>query len=363
MILNVNNIRGPVDHISDLEIIGDYSINCEREYCSGIKQLKYYKKPLNSRNVNFNLNLNENTIHRINKDDKLNYILTWILDNFDSLKVQDSEDITQWIQPQFVTFRGTLKSLLITPYERYNGWIICASKFKGTIYLCSFDTEEKKRRELFKTNYERLCTDWGYKFEQYMLADTPDNEPNTSECLNQNEEFCCVFKSKFGQDTLLYAAELDGICSKQIIKDTIVGKKCELVELKTIRQHLISNNGPRNIFKKLLWWTQCYPAGIEKIVCGCKDTKGFVREIKEVMTSTFRIKVEEDRCKSFCSGFLKKVKTIVHEDYDKCLYKFTYSPQKRTITVDKMKPDNESEYMFLYSWYIDNIKTKYENKK
>ncbi|XP_043506657.1 decapping and exoribonuclease protein-like isoform X2 [Frieseomelitta varia] len=294
MILNVNNIRGPVDHISDLEIIGDYSINCEREYCSGIKQLKYYKKPLNSRNVNFNLNLNENTIHRINKDDKLNYILTWILDNFDSLKVQDSEDITQWIQPQFVTFRGTLKSLLITPYERYNGWIICASKFKGTIYLCSFDTEEKKRRELFKTNYERLCTDWGYKFEQYMLADTPDNEPNTSECLNQNEEFCCVFKSKFGQDTLLYAAELDGICSKQIIKDTIV---------------------------------------------------------------------EEDRCKSFCSGFLKKVKTIVHEDYDKCLYKFTYSPQKRTITVDKMKPDNESEYMFLYSWYIDNIKTKYENKK
>ena len=97
MILNVNNIRGPVDHISDLEIIGDYSINGEREYYSGIKQLKYYKKPLNSRNVNFNLNLNENTIHKINKDVKLNYVLTWILENFDSLKVQDSKNITQWL--------------------------------------------------------------------------------------------------------------------------------------------------------------------------------------------------------------------------------------------------------------------------
>lgn len=74
------------------------------------------------------------------------------------------------IQPQFVTFRGTLKSLLITPYERYESWIICASKFKGTIYLCSFDTEEKKQRELLKTDYERQCSDWGYKFEQYMLS-------------------------------------------------------------------------------------------------------------------------------------------------------------------------------------------------
>lgn len=97
MILNVNNIRGPVDHISDLEIIGDYSINGEREYCSGIKQLKYYKKPLNCRNINFNLNLTENTVRKINKDVKLNYVLTWILENFDSFKVQNSKDITQWL--------------------------------------------------------------------------------------------------------------------------------------------------------------------------------------------------------------------------------------------------------------------------
>ncbi|CAD1468557.1 unnamed protein product, partial [Heterotrigona itama] len=232
----INNIRGPVDHISDLEIIGNYSINGEREYCSGIEQLKYYKKPLNS-------------------------------------------------------------------------WIICASKFKGTIYLCCFDTEEKKLMELVKTNYEQKCADWGYKFEQYMLA----------------------------------------------------GKKCELVELKTIHQHSISNYGPRSKFRNLSWWAQCYLAGIKKIVCGCKNDKGFVTEIKEVKTSTFHAK-EKEKCKSFCSGFLEQVKTIVREDYDKCLYKFTYNPKKRIITVDKMKPDNESEYMFLYLWYTDNIKKQYKNK-
>ncbi|KAK1136272.1 hypothetical protein K0M31_000836 [Melipona bicolor] len=266
------------------------------------------------------------------------------------------------IQPQFVTYRGTLKSLLITPHDQYDGWIICASKFKDTIYLCSFDTEEKKQKELTKTDYQRLCSDWGFKFEKYMLTDTPDNEPNTSQCLNQNEEFCCVFKSKFGKDILLYAAEIDGICSKQIIEDTIVGKTCELVELKTILGRSVSNNGPRNMYKKLLWWAQCYPAGIKKIVCGCKNTKGLVTEIKEVKTSTFYIKKTANRSKSFCSGFLKEVKKIVREDYDKCLYKFTYDPRKKTITVDKIT-NNKSEYMFLYPWYTDNIKTKYENKK
>lgn len=361
MTLNVYNIKGPIDDIFNLEIIGNYSINGEREYCSGIKELKYYKKPLNTK-VNFDLNLNENTIRKINKDVKLDYILTWILENFDILKIQDSKDITRWIQPRFVTHRGTLKSLLITPHEQYDGWIICASKFKGTIYLCSFDTEEKKQKELAKTDYQRLCSDWGFKFEQYMLTDTPDNEPSTSQCLNQNEEFCCVFKSKFGKDILLYAAEIDGIRSKQIIEDTVVGKTCELVELKTILRRSVSNDGPRNMYKKLLWWAQCYPVGIKKIVCGCKNAKGLVTEIKEVQTSTFYIRKTADRSKSFCSGFLKEVKKIVREDYDKCLYKFTYDPRKKTITVDKMT-DNKSECMFLYPWYTDDIKTKYENKK
>lgn len=91
---------------------------------------------------------------------------------------------------------------------------------------------------------------------------------------------------------MLYAAELDGICSEQIIKDTIVGKKCKLVELKTIHQRLVSNKGNlRNEFKKLLWWAQCYPAGIKKVICGCKDKNGFITEIKEVETSTFHMKV------------------------------------------------------------------------
>ena len=109
------DFRGPVNHIYDLEIIGNYSINGDRKYCSDIKQLKYYKKPLNSKNVNFNLNLNENIIrHKINEDFKLNYVLTWILENFDILKVQDSKDVTQWLVLHLSKLQKVLILIILT---------------------------------------------------------------------------------------------------------------------------------------------------------------------------------------------------------------------------------------------------------
>lgn len=55
------------------------------------------------------------------------------------------------------------------------------------------------------------------------------------------------------------------------------------------------------------------------------------------------------------------MKNIVREDYDKCLYRFTYNPKTDYITVDKMKPNSESEYTFLHNWYIKKAKQRFEN--
>lgn len=103
--------------------------------------------------------------------------------------------------------------------------------------------------------------------------------------LNECEEFRCVFKTKFGNHSLLYAAEIDGISSEQPIEDTLIGKKFKIIELKTLP--LYERNG--NLYGKLTpdraigWWSQNYLAGIDTTVCGLK-VKNEVRMIKEYPT-------------------------------------------------------------------------------
>lgn len=49
-------------------------------------------------------------------------------------------------------------------------WIICASKYRGTIYLCEFYSDEREHHYANASMSERQIHSWGYKFEQYMVA-------------------------------------------------------------------------------------------------------------------------------------------------------------------------------------------------
>lgn len=126
------------------------------------------------------------------------------------------------------------------------------------------------------------------KTKQHRLSfslDTPSTDPDLTIPLNENEEFCCIFKSKLGETKLLYGAEIDGICSQQQIQDTLVGKKVELIELKTMPLRAVHNSqriDPKRALTTLKWWCQSYLVGIQRIICGCKkDNSGIVVKIKE----------------------------------------------------------------------------------
>lgn len=68
------------------------------------------------------------------------------------------------------------------------------------------------------------------------------------------------------------------------------------------------------------------------------------------------------RGRSLCIGFLEKIKEIVCEEQDKCLYKFTYDPKRDTIAVFEQNP-NKSEYTFLHSCYVENINSSVFQRK
>ncbi|CAK9805723.1 Decapping and exoribonuclease protein [Anthophora quadrimaculata] len=331
MIISVDSLNGPVHEISNLEIVGGYSVDGNRRYRNDLSQLKYYKGPQRNRNIRIDLNKDKYTrIQKSTTSLQLDFVLKWILENLDRLKVDDSQNSVRRLDPEFICMRGLLKELLSTPFTNQD-WIICASKYRGTIYLCNYETEQKMMNNLHLTAYQKNCCIWGRKFEQYMVANTPHEDPDF--------------------------AEMDGIYSQEIVQDTIVGKNIQFVEMKTMFFKKLKNAKLIEEDKTLLWWAQIYPVGIQSIICGLRNTNGIIKKIKKIYFDrpSDNIKVKQDRSKSFCSGFLEYIKEIVVEEYDRCVYKFTYNPNSLSIKVEIMKPDPRSEYTFLHRWYIQGL--------
>ncbi|XP_011161736.1 decapping and exoribonuclease protein [Solenopsis invicta] len=342
-----------------IELIGHYSINGNSQYLDNLSQLKYYVPPSNPNNVNFDLIKNfESTHHKSTEHTKLDNLLRWISNHFDRLDRPLSTQKERWLDIDFIFDRGAIKTILSSPYKKNDGWIICASKYRGTIYLCKFYTDKKEYQEANRTLLEQQTCSSGYKFEQYMVADHPAHKPDPSLSLNECEEFLCMFKAKFGNHSLLYSAEIDGIVSQQFITDTLIGKTFEIIELKTFPMY--NKNGDIFFFSQERiseWWNQSYLADIKRIICGLKDKNNIVRMIKEYPVCSLpklpKWSCDMNRCKIFCNRFLNKIKRIVIKDHNECMYKFHWNPStKNVVNYNEEAPDHE-KYFFLKPWFVD----------
>lgn len=74
------------------------------------------------------------------------------------------------LDADFVTWRGHLTKLLTTPYETREGWLLAATRFRGTLYISEVETEAARRERENRTERHDQMMYWGYKFEQYMCA-------------------------------------------------------------------------------------------------------------------------------------------------------------------------------------------------
>ncbi|XP_029156299.1 decapping and exoribonuclease protein-like isoform X2 [Nylanderia fulva] len=325
--------------------------------------MKYYIPPEDLNNVSFDLNKNfMSTRYKPTSHVKLDNLLRWIADNFNLLEKPLSTQEGQWLDTDFICRRGVLKTLLCTPYKKLDKWIICASKYRGTIYLCEFYTTEKEQQHVNATVEDKQIELCGYKLEQYLVADHPSHKPDPS-VLNECEKFHCIFQAKFGDHSLLYTAEIDGIVSQQPITDTLIGKTFELIEMKSISTRVYNvigtpeynKYGTFNSRKLVDWWSPNYLSGTERLICGLKNMDGKVTMIKEYPTHTLPLLSNPccniDKCKMFCKMFLDNVKKIVIKDYNESMYKF-YFDGSRFITYSEIAPNDEM-YSFLKPWFVD----------
>ncbi|XP_011693168.1 PREDICTED: decapping and exoribonuclease protein-like [Wasmannia auropunctata] len=344
------------------KLVGHFSIDGNKKYQDDLSQLKYYIPPFNP-NVHFDLNKNyESTILKSTSYVKLDNILRWISDNFNRLEKPLSVQDKRWLDIDFICSRGTIKTILSSPYIERTGWIICASKYRGTIYLCEFYTDEKEHDHVNATTSEKQISSLGFKFEQYMVADHPLHEPDTSVILNTREAFHCMFETNFDNHSVLYGAEIDGISSRQPFKitNTLIDKldKFELIELKTFPMCNKDGNINGKISRERIsmCWSQNYFPQINRTICGLKNKFNIVKKIREY--SSYELPqlsaepFDTNKCKIFCKIFLDNVKRIVTKDHNKCMYKFYWMPlAKNVVNYSEEAPNNE-KYFFLKQWFV-----------
>lgn len=162
------------------KIIGSFNLDENRTYSAGTRNCKYLRKKGLDNPVHLDLNKGyENVIHKSAQCDneKLDHILRFITENMHKLEnfaehVDGKRPMDQKkkINVDFVCFRGLLRLLMCTPYENRDPWIILASKFMGTIYLCAYETEQKQAERINTSDSSRRILSYGFKFEQYMLT-------------------------------------------------------------------------------------------------------------------------------------------------------------------------------------------------
>ena len=70
----------------------------------------------------------------------------------------------------FVCWRGLLTRLLCTVYESRDDWIIAVSLYRGTYYMCEYETEKRHEDRLHPDAQQARMAYWGHKFEQYCVT-------------------------------------------------------------------------------------------------------------------------------------------------------------------------------------------------
>ncbi|XP_037579821.2 decapping and exoribonuclease protein isoform X2 [Dermacentor silvarum] len=179
--------RGPAPQYSEPQEVGVYSlVGAGGSYASGNVHGKYLRMPPRTSGLNWDLDAGFVDVVRYVRDETptMDTLLRWILENkreFSRAVEAAHRDVRSPLAGcvPFVCRRGTLHSVLCTPYDRPNDWLVGATQHRGVVYLRAFDTEAWK--EQFKRRTSDHSADhftyWGYKFEQYMTSGEKKVQP------------------------------------------------------------------------------------------------------------------------------------------------------------------------------------------
>lgn len=349
---NFPNFRRPT-------IFGSFSLDGSRAFHHDRHQMMYLYKRGEDR-AGMDLNKGINIVIRKNEEqtkcEQLDNVLKWILNNKKMFLVKETDEKLSSLNTDVVCYRGLLTTIMCSPYEAREGWELLAVKWRGTLYLCQVETEQRKRQRLSETPRQKTMSSWGYKFEQFMVSPHPGIEPNTDTAVNENEEFCCVFRTRLDKFSLVYGAEMDGYDSSERMgeKEVLVPEK--FIEMKTSR--VIEHQRQQNNFfrfKVLKWWCQSFLVGIQDILVGWRDDDGLVTEVETMKVSRLAknaVQWKPNVCANFLAQFLSVLSENIRGDDVNRMYKVVRQPGRG---IEMREFFSEHGGTFLPRWYTDGL--------
>lgn len=318
----------PFPRFSRPNLEGYFSLDGDRQYKDSLCNLKYLKIP--SR-VCFNLNEGDGTyVDKLPsaEGEKLSHILTFIMRNKSMMTAKPSA-------PDFVCFRGLLRMLMSTPYEEREPWIVLATRYKNTIYLCTEETQLKKSEKLRRTDRDTKFMRFGFKFESYILSNHPsESAPGNRKPVIESEEFCAMYTTQVDGKKILYGAEMDGVISNEPCRNLDDLKKLPMVEVKVKRRE----TNERQIsnfyrFKARNWWLQSFLVGIDSIHVGVRNDDGIVEEVKRIPIRDLADEAKKNNfwhgtvAMNFLNDFLSKVlKEMNNTDNPLLVHRYQWDP-------------------------------------
>ena len=349
----------PFPKFSKPYLEGAFSIDRNRIYQNTFSNLKYLKIPSK---INFDLNRGDDDY--VDKpssaeNEQITQLLNFILHNKDVIRDQKK-------RPDFICFRGLLRLLMSTPYEPNEQWIVIATKFKNTIYLCSIETQLKKAEKMRRTARDIKFCRFGFKFENCVLSHDPSKPaPGSSQPVIEAEEFCAMYSAEIDGKKILYGAEMDGVIGANGSCQTLEElRKLEMVEVKVKRRE----NNERQLtnfyrFKARNWFLQSFLVGIDKIFVGIRNDEGIVNEVKTISTKELSGEAKQYNywhgtvAANFLNDFLKKVaKDMKNVDDARSVYRYQYDTRVSDF-VTHQQVDDGRKFAFLTPEYITTIES------
>ncbi|XP_063697940.1 decapping nuclease DXO homolog [Culicoides brevitarsis] len=366
------NPSTPFPKFTKPQIVGYFSLDENRTYHETLENLKYLCRDVfsNQETVNFDLNREyKNYVPKPEsaKNEKIDHLLEFITKNYENLKDEKGE---KFISSEFVCFRGLLRLLMCTPFDNREHWIISAQRYKGNIYLCALETEEKRQNEAQKTDKDRLFCSYGFKFEQYLMAEAPNARPRPELPVKEAEEFCLMYQATLNGHKMLYGAEMDGVDTKNEVKNLKDLQNVKQVELKVKREEQKYYQKQNFVkFKQIKWWCQSFLVGIERVLVGLRDDKGIVYRVEEQKVSEMPSYAKQFReywtpsiCMQFLSDFLGLVKDVMKDvDSENDVFLFEYDPKSmEEVRFEAFHGPNR--HSFLPQSYLRFVQNTFPNK-
>ncbi|XP_077498615.1 decapping and exoribonuclease protein-like [Amblyomma americanum] len=358
-------------NFSDAEEIGNFSIGPEREYIDGTANLKYLWKREPEGDPGWNLNLGYNEAIRRDRSvhEKMDNLLHWIVRNKHKFPqnpaAKPSSEVPSAEPPSlftdFICNRGALRRLAFTCYKVQKPWLLAACRFRGSIYLCAYETEQEREERLSQmadTRGNRIRF-WGCKFQQLMVSEEPSGAPNAEAPVKECEAFCSVLRRQLNTHSLVFAAEVAAIDPGKPRQE---GSMDAYVELKCSRQCL--TNDEKAYFRrctKLRWWLQAYLAGIPRVVCGFRNDDGCVISLKFLDVRGIANKAEcqghwyGSWCMNTCDQLLSFIKESVKEDDPRVIYLFNNERKHLERRVLCKRAANPEAFNMLPDWYLQEF--------